>query len=95
MDAKWAWKLQAPKAGQPQQKTFQSKEYIYCPHHETTKWVLKVNKKGLDHATNCEARGQAQGGSQQARDVALSGIMEDADANGNDEEEEVVVQSFG
>jgi hypothetical protein len=47
-DTKWAWKDVAPSAGQPVEKTFDGKEYIFCPHHPTTKWVLK---KG--HETGC------------------------------------------
>ena len=35
-------------AGEPQAKTVNNKDYIYCPHHSDTKWVLKVNSEGTD-----------------------------------------------
>jgi uncharacterized membrane protein YgcG len=45
---KWAWKLVAPTGTQPKKKTFNGKEYLYCPNHGETKWVL------LDgHADGC------------------------------------------
>ena len=37
----WAWKGVAPSPGQPREKTFRNKAYIYCENHGTTKWVLK------------------------------------------------------
>ncbi|CAB9525051.1 hypothetical protein SEMRO_1624_G286690.1 [Seminavis robusta] len=52
----WAWKSVAPKEGEPKEKKFRNKQYIYCPHHGDTKWVLKVNRQGVIHATNCRAR---------------------------------------
>ena len=42
-DGEWEWKTIAPKAGEPTHKKFRGNEYIYCPHHGNTKWVLKVN----------------------------------------------------
>ncbi|CAB9525525.1 hypothetical protein SEMRO_1689_G291300.1 [Seminavis robusta] len=52
----WAWKSVPPKEGEPIEKKFRSKEYIYCPHQGETKWVLKVNRQGVVHSTNCRAR---------------------------------------
>jgi hypothetical protein len=57
---KFAWKAIAPKEGEPQEKTFNGKEYIYCPHHGDTKWVLKVNHKGIDHRTGCTKKNTAK-----------------------------------
>jgi len=51
----FAWKDVHPKPGESHSKTFQGKEYIYCPNHRNC-WVLKVNNKGQVHATSCEAR---------------------------------------
>ena len=82
-DAKWAWKLVAPKSGEPHEKAFEGKDYIYCPHHQTTKWVLKINRKGKVHSENCEARNDA--GSSAAgsgREQALASVLEDPDASG-------------
>jgi hypothetical protein len=50
---KYAWKGVAPKAGEPHEKAVEGKSYIYCPHHESTKWVLKVNNQGVEHKTGC------------------------------------------
>ena len=66
---KFAWKAQAPKDGEPHAKTVNGKNYIYCPHHGDTKWVLEVNRKGALHATGCFAKKRAEsesGGSSQA-----------------------------
>jgi hypothetical protein len=53
-DNKFAWKLVAPKTGEPQEKTVEGKAYIYCPHHAATKWVLKINQEGIEHRTGCK-----------------------------------------
>jgi hypothetical protein len=53
LKGKFAWKGIAPKHGEPQEKTVNGKHYIYCPHHGETKWVLKVNLKGIEHKTGC------------------------------------------
>jgi hypothetical protein len=42
---KWAWKDIEPKANDPTWKVFQGKEYVHCPHHATTKWVLYAKHK--------------------------------------------------
>jgi hypothetical protein len=56
-DGEWAWKAIPPaKEGESHAKSYKGKEYIYCPHHGDTKWVLKVNNKGIEHATGCRAR---------------------------------------
>ena len=36
----WAWKDVAPKDGESLHKTVSGKEYVHCPNHATTKWVL-------------------------------------------------------
>ena len=85
LDAKWAWKLTAPKAGEPTEKTFQGKIYIHCPHHETTQWVLKTNKKGLDHAAHCDAKEKSKDKPKNdGKAKALSNVMDDPDAKGGD-----------
>jgi hypothetical protein len=42
-DEKWEWKLSAPTGDQAKEKTFEKKDYVYCPFHKDTKWVLKRN----------------------------------------------------
>ncbi|CAB9501684.1 unknown protein [Seminavis robusta] len=59
MDDKHAWKLVSPKEGEAQQKTVNGKKYIYCPYHQTTKWVLEINNKGVVHRTGCEKMKEA------------------------------------
>jgi len=56
---KFAWKGLAPKAGEPHEKTVDGKAYIYCPHHQSTKWVLKVNLQGVEHKTGCRMMAEA------------------------------------
>jgi hypothetical protein len=51
---KWAWKEVAPSGGQPKSKKFDGKEYIYCPNHNRTKWVLKDGHK--DGCTSAPAK---------------------------------------
>jgi hypothetical protein len=51
-----SWKKVAPEDNEPHEKTVKGRDYIYCPHHGTTKWVLKVNSKGVDHKTGCTVR---------------------------------------
>jgi hypothetical protein len=41
----WAWKDIAPKTGEALHKTVLGKEYVYCPNHATTKWVLASKHK--------------------------------------------------
>jgi hypothetical protein len=49
----WAWKDVAPKEGESLFKTVGGKEYVYCPHHATTKWVLAhKHKDGCTLDTN-------------------------------------------
>ena len=50
----YAWKGVAPKAGESLSKTVNGKEHIHCPHHGDTKWALKVDRKGIEHATGCK-----------------------------------------
>jgi hypothetical protein len=47
-DAKWDWKKGAPTGDQATEKSFEGKDYVYCPFHQDTKWVLKKN-----HADGC------------------------------------------
>ena len=60
-DGKFAWKSVAPKTGEPHAKTVNGKDYIYCPHHGDTKWVLKINREGLNHKENCRMAAAAKG----------------------------------
>ncbi|CAB9508480.1 unknown protein [Seminavis robusta] len=87
-DDKYAWKLVAPKEGEPQQKTVNGKKYIYCPYHQTTKWVLEVNNKGVVHRTGCEKMKEAltsnkaiEADDQDAEAAALANAIEDAGSN--------------
>jgi hypothetical protein len=41
----WAWKDVAPKDGESLFKTVNNKEYVHCPNHATTKWVLASKHK--------------------------------------------------
>ena len=50
---KFAWKDVTPKAGESNAKQFNGKEYIYCPHHKGTLWVLKTTQQGLLHSSVC------------------------------------------
>jgi hypothetical protein len=59
---KYAWKGVSPKAGEPHEKTVDGKVYIHCPHHGTTKWVLKVNQQGIEHKTGCRMMAAAIAG---------------------------------
>jgi hypothetical protein len=45
-EAEWAWKSIEPTASQPKEKKFKGKDYVHCPFHGTTKWVLKSNHEG-------------------------------------------------
>jgi hypothetical protein len=42
---KWKWKEIAPKDNESHHKTVNGKDYVYCPHHNTTKWVLAEKHK--------------------------------------------------
>ena len=42
---KWAWKDNAPKAGESKTLTFEGRKYVHCPHHASTKWVLADKHK--------------------------------------------------
>jgi hypothetical protein len=44
-DKKFAWKELEPKAHEPHYKTVGSKDYVFCPNHESTKWVLAEKHK--------------------------------------------------
>ncbi|CAB9521469.1 unknown protein [Seminavis robusta] len=79
---KFAWKLVEPKSGEPKEKTVNNKTYIYCPYHDTTKWVLKVNDKGVDHRTGCTKKKEALAAAainkeEDTTAAALAGAMED------------------
>ncbi|CAB9528229.1 unknown protein [Seminavis robusta] len=88
-DDKFAWKLVSPKEGDPQQKTVNGKKYIYCPYHQTTKWVLEVNNKGVVHRTGCEKMKEAltsnkatEGTDDKTSEAAaLTNAIEDAGTN--------------
>jgi hypothetical protein len=55
----FAWKDIAPTGNQPTTKIFRSREYIYCPNHEKTRWVLKVGFDGRIHSETCGQRAAA------------------------------------
>ena len=83
-DAKWAWKGVAPKATDPQEKEFDGKTYIHCPHHGDLQWVLKINRKGKVHTENCKAykNAMAQNNRDGVRQAALASVAEHPDALG-------------
>ena len=56
----YAWKAIPPKAGEWHEKKFKGKEYIYCPHHGDTAWVLKTNSQNVDHKTGCTQANKIQ-----------------------------------
>jgi hypothetical protein len=56
---KYAWKALAPKTGESHEKTVEGKDYIFCPHHGSTKWVLKVNLQGIEHKSGCRMMAEA------------------------------------
>jgi hypothetical protein len=58
-DVKFAWKLGPPKSGEPKTKKFNGRNYIYCPHHERTCWVLEINNEGIEHRTGCKKMAEA------------------------------------
>ena len=61
-NGKFPWKSVAPKTGESHAaKTVDGKDYIYCPHHGDTKWVLKINQEGLNHKENCRMAAAAKG----------------------------------
>ena len=97
-EAKWAWKDVAPSAGQPVEKTFDGKEYIFCPHHPTTKWVLKEghktgctldpkNKSKEQKKATTPPPGKADKNLQYMRALlsSLAGVDEDSDEGETDE----------
>jgi hypothetical protein len=53
---KFAWKSIAPSTGEPHKKTFEGRNYIYCPHHGETKWVLEINRRGIKHVDGCNEK---------------------------------------
>lgn len=84
-DKKWAWKMVPPAEGEPKTKTFQGKECVHCPHHETMMWVLKINKRGTNHLKNCEEKARAEAKATKeggAKALALANVMDDPDARG-------------
>ncbi|CAB9523406.1 unknown protein [Seminavis robusta] len=91
-DDKYAWKQVAPKDGEPHDKTVNGKEYIYCPHHETTKWVLKVNNKGIEHRTgysklkDSSTSGSSGTGSDGSMAAALANATEEIGSNTHQQE---------
>jgi hypothetical protein len=80
LKGKYAWKGIAPKPGEPHEKTMNGKVYIYCPHHGETKWVLKVNVKGIDHKTGCSkllAQANGSGAADGALTAAIANLTEE------------------
>lgn len=56
---KYAWKMKVPGPNEPHEQTRDGKDYIYCPHHANTKWVLRINQQGVDHKTGCREMAEA------------------------------------
>jgi hypothetical protein len=44
-DKKFAWKDIEPKGNEPHYKTVGHKDYVFCPNHESTKWVIAEKHK--------------------------------------------------
>jgi hypothetical protein len=44
-DKKFAWKDIEPKGNEPHYKTVGNKDYVFCPNHESTKWVIAEKHK--------------------------------------------------
>ncbi|CAB9517406.1 hypothetical protein SEMRO_854_G211300.1 [Seminavis robusta] len=77
----WVWKGVEPKEGEPTEKKFRGKQYIYCPHHGSTKWVLKINRQGIVHLTNCRARLKNEDST-----TAMSATTDDTESSSGSEE---------
>jgi hypothetical protein len=71
----FAWKGIAPRVGEPTDKTVNGKDYIYCTHHSKTKWVLNMNREGIDHRSGCHATATARAGGGPTTPMAMSSIM--------------------
>ena len=84
----YAWKAIPPKAGESHEKKFKGKEYIYCPHHGDTAWVLKVNSQNVDHKTGCTEANKIKEANQKDMPlVALTtAIQPDTGLESSDEE---------
>jgi hypothetical protein len=74
-EGKWAWKAVPPGPTDPKEKKMNGKEYVYCPHHGDTKWVLKVNRQGIAHKTGCRASGTGNAGSGSHTPVTMSSTI--------------------
>ena len=61
-EGKWAWKGIDSKEGEPHAKVVDKKQYVYCPHHDETKWVLKIGRNGLKHTLNCTKAAETKAG---------------------------------
>jgi hypothetical protein len=53
---KFAWKSITSATSEPHKKTFEGRNYIYCPHHGETKWVLETNRCGIKHVDGCNEK---------------------------------------
>ena len=84
----WDWKLVAPTGSQPKTKTFRGKNYVYCPHHAKTKWVLaEGHKDGCSLAKDTgdeKKKGKVPTKEDRAYARALMSVMEEED--GEDDE---------
>jgi hypothetical protein len=92
---KWAWKEIAPTGKESWEKTFENKDYIHCPNHNKTKWVLAENHK--DGCTLAPTVPGKQGGSAKVPSKkelqyakALMAVMEQGDEEEADDEDENV-----
>jgi hypothetical protein len=81
----WKWKDHGPKTGESHFKTFKGNEYVHCPNHKGTKWVLvEKHKDGctLNESWKFPTKGQsaASGNGQDMQyHQALMGVMADND----------------
>jgi hypothetical protein len=90
----WKWKDQAPKAGESQFKTFKGKEYVHCPNHKTTKWVLADKHKDgctLDEDWKYPTKGKAAATTTAGKNEkylnAMMGLLDNKCSNCDEDEE--------
>ena len=87
----WDWKMIAPTGNQPKAKTFRGKDYVYCPHHARTKWVLaEGHKDGCSFAKDAgEDKKKPKVPTKEERKYAraLMNVMDEDEEDDNDEED--------
>jgi hypothetical protein len=86
----WKWKDIAPKTGESHFKTFKGKEYVHCPNHKLSKWVLADKHKDgctIDTSWKFPVKGMTGtvgGNKEDSYLKAMMGLMND-ETGGNDE----------